>query len=484
MLIAEDEYLIRERIKAIIPWEELGYNMIQEAEDGQEVLDYLEKFHIDVIILDIKMPFFTGIDILKHIFNENKKVKVILATGHDKFEYAKKALDYGAIGYLLKPIKGDELKDLLIKAKAQIQKEMFLERQELFDAVKYNKPIIESLLINYAARLKLGSTFYMAIIKDFSLVLTEDTINKMLYYLKLKGISSLILERTKETCTLLMTCNLEEMYRILERIINIEMKHVSIKGYISNPCHSIEQLNTSYVEALKSFEAQIFFKHKIVLSYDFIIKEQDSSISFEQLVQYCDEIELALRTQDTQEVYRILELLFGYLRRSSNIALLKKVLLYFYFMLQNHELVEEDPEDYIDNIMNSSNGLTEIKTRIYENMKDLIKNTKAPNTLLVIKIKDYIEKNYTENTLSTDEISQYLDMNVSYISSVFKKTLDISITEYITKCRMEKAKMLLEENQLKIYEIATLVGYSNAFYFSNRFKRHYGLSPKNFIDRK
>lgn len=482
VLLAEDEYLIREHMKIIVPWAEEGYHIVAEAEDGQEVLDFLETLDIDILILDIKMPFFTGIEILEYIHMNNKKVKVILATGHDKFEYAKKALDYGAIGYLLKPIKSNELKELLVKAKELIHKESALKYKNLFNSIKYNDSNLETLLTTFNKEIPWDSTLYVIIVRDLEIILNDKTICTLQYYLVQNNIRSMLLNQTKKTCTLLLFSKQTHISQILEKAIKISMRSTSLRMYMGNACKTASKLSTSYMEALECEESSMFLPDKVAFDYDFLTSKKDSSISFEDITKFLDKIEMSLRIQDVKIVKEQLHFLFQTLQKSHRVSLLKKVLYYFYFMLQNQELKDKDPEVYINELINRQDGLTEIQDEIYKHMESMIIRTKAPNILLVIKIKDYIETHYMKNTLGTEEIADFLNMNASYISTVFKKTLHYSITEYITKCRMKKAKILLEKNKFKIYEIAELVGYSDSGYFSNCFKKHYGLSPKHFLD--
>lgn len=109
VMIADDEYFIRQRIKKIIPWDELALNFIGEAENGQEVLSLLAKGKTDIILLDIKMPRLTGIDIAGYIQQTYPQTKMIILTGYNDFEYARTALRCGVIDYLLKPVNNEYL---------------------------------------------------------------------------------------------------------------------------------------------------------------------------------------------------------------------------------------------------------------------------------------------------------------------------------------------------------------------------------------
>ena len=92
------------------------------------------------------------------------------------------------------------------------------------------------------------------------------------------------------------------------------------------------------------------------------------------------------------------------------------------------------------------------------------------------QIKQYIESNYTRSTLSLEDLANELGYSVSYISSILKKN-DTSFTKYLTDVRMDKAKVLLADNNSKLITIAASVGYEDPYYFSHCFKKYFGVSP-------
>ena len=115
VLIAEDEELIREGIKNIIPWEELGFYVVHCASDGGEALQLWDKESVDLVVTDISMPEKTGLDLLKEIRQQDKRVRFIILTGYDEFSYAKEAMRHNVHNYILKPIRTEELRETLVE---------------------------------------------------------------------------------------------------------------------------------------------------------------------------------------------------------------------------------------------------------------------------------------------------------------------------------------------------------------------------------
>ncbi len=103
------------------------------------------------------------------------------------------------------------------------------------------------------------------------------------------------------------------------------------------------------------------------------------------------------------------------------------------------------------------------------------------NQKIVCKIKDYIQEHYQEATLNST--ASHLRMNPDYISKLFKKTTDITFSEYLSEIRMENAKKFLDDIETSVYEVSELVGYSNQFNFTRAFKHYFGVSPREYRQR-
>ena len=99
VIIADDEYFIRQRIKKIIPWEKLGLTFCGEAENGKQVLDLLENKPADILLLDIKMPQMDGIETARYITEHFPHIHMIILSGYNDFEYARSMLRYGGKEY-------------------------------------------------------------------------------------------------------------------------------------------------------------------------------------------------------------------------------------------------------------------------------------------------------------------------------------------------------------------------------------------------
>ncbi|MDQ0877813.1 YesN/AraC family two-component response regulator [Paenibacillus sp. V4I3] len=142
VLIVDDEPWVANGLKALIDWENLGYTVIGEAHDGVQAMAAIEEKEPDVVISDIRMPGFNGIQLLERIRLQGLQTKVILISGYAEFEYAQKALRLGAFDYLLKPVDRNKLTETLLRLKTKLadkhkaNNELDLLLEDLFELLR------------------------------------------------------------------------------------------------------------------------------------------------------------------------------------------------------------------------------------------------------------------------------------------------------------------------------------------------------------
>ena len=101
-LVADDDFLVRSYLKTLDSWEKAGYEIVDDAEDGEEAYGFLQKEKIDVLVTDLTMPVMDGIELIRKIREENRDIYIIVLSCHDDFEYVKEAMRLGADEYVLK----------------------------------------------------------------------------------------------------------------------------------------------------------------------------------------------------------------------------------------------------------------------------------------------------------------------------------------------------------------------------------------------
>ena len=123
VIIVDDEYLIRNLIRNCIDWDEIDIEIVGEASNAHECLKLIENTKPDIVLTDINMPLTNGLDMSEHLLKKYPEIKIIIITGYDKFEYAKRSVRLGVSDFILKPIDDEELKIAVLRIKEKIEKE-------------------------------------------------------------------------------------------------------------------------------------------------------------------------------------------------------------------------------------------------------------------------------------------------------------------------------------------------------------------------
>jgi two-component system, response regulator YesN len=120
---------------------------------------------------------------------------------------------------------------------------------------------------------------------------------------------------------------------------------------------------------------------------------------------------------------------------------------------------------------------------IFNSIIDYLSDRKEGNNKKIIKnILKTIEENYSKN-LTISDIANEIYLSPNYVGIIFKKEMGESFTDFLVRVRLEKAKKMLKETPLKVYQIGGMVGYSNISYFCSIFKNSYGMSPSEYREK-
>jgi two-component system response regulator YesN len=123
LLIVDDEVETREALCHYFPWDELGFEVVGQYENGKQALDYIQNNPLHVVFSDIRMPVMTGIELAEQLFHLKSKTKIIFLSGHADFDSAKQALVFGVKDYILKPAKYKELIAVFSRVKQELEAE-------------------------------------------------------------------------------------------------------------------------------------------------------------------------------------------------------------------------------------------------------------------------------------------------------------------------------------------------------------------------
>lgn len=532
VVIVDDETLVRVGLKSILNWEEEGYEIVGEENNGLNGLKLIKRTNPDIVITDIKMPGMDGIEMMQKALKFNKKLKFIVLSNYGEFHLVRQAMKLGARDYLLKlEIKPEVLTKVLSNIKDEILNELNLKDKNIFieNQISENKSVlrgeffkdlISNILtdahqIDKRAR-NLGielreREFACAFIK-----VNYEKISENYSYKDMKLLDTSILNILEEISNeffrsyafkweygeyVIVLSDKKGIKRETFRKKSYDMAEVLIqmlKNYvnvatsvgISNLHPGYKNLSEAYAESKKAIEQIFYHGYGSVIYYSDL--SQYSKESYFDLCKYKIHLLKSIEVCDISAVKNIFS----------------DILLAF----QNKRISKENAYDiccqlaYLTNLSLGEQwdlfkGASQVDNNIFESIRELktydeiinwIRNfekdlckflTKVKNQhehYLIAEAKRFIHENYMNN-IGLNEVAEHLNLSPKYFSNFFKKNTGVNFSDYVTQIRMTVAKKLLKETNYKIYEIANLVGYENAFYFSKIFKKNFGVTPKEFI---
>ena len=154
IMLVDDEEEVRKAMIRQMDWERLGFTVVGDAENGQEALEKLEQLEPEVIMTDIRMPYMDGLTLTARIREKYPSIKILIFSGYDDFEYAQQAIKLNVAEYILKPVNGEELAEILNRIKISLDQE--IEQRRNFDSLRESYlgslPILRELFLNDLVR--------------------------------------------------------------------------------------------------------------------------------------------------------------------------------------------------------------------------------------------------------------------------------------------------------------------------------------------
>ncbi len=524
LMIVDDEYLIRQYIRNCIDWEKLGYTIVGELGTAQGALQLAEELKPDVVLTDICMPGLDGLSFAGLLKGICPNVRVIAVTGHDDFEYAQRGIRVGLDNYLLKPIDEKELETVALEVKESILSQQSQDKlfRELSDYRKQNEPIVreyylrkllepdlhkDSLSEKAVASLLPGKEgFYQTAVisfDDFSQILLGREIEKgnkdwMSRYLEKELEHKNIYWVLDKFEHIVLLCR-EEDFSWDTFMAELEGKwkkmfHFPIYYGIGDGEGLLKDIYKSYITANNRLNSAIVFG--------------DNQYQEEMIISRFEGIANPISMEDLKKLYayietdspaKVEELVDHWFENWKNINFmdlfylklqLLNAVFYIYSMNTKEEAsfdFHEDYKEYYQRIFQipTLKLLQECFLDMCRKIMNMFHDEKSvrPSTL-IYAVKEYVTMHLSDVELTLAGTAEKFYLNSSYLSRIFKKEMGVSFVEYVNSLRIEKAKSLLEETDLKIYEVAEKVGTGNANYLGILFKKAVGCTPYEYRSKK
>jgi two-component system response regulator YesN len=541
LLLVDDEEDVREGVVREIDWEQCGFEVVAIAENGKEAQELIERFEPDLVVTDIKMPFMDGLQLAEWIRNKYPTIKTIILTGFDEFEYAQKAVKLHIDEYILKPFSARELIDVLHKVRGRMDEERLQKRniEMLEKHYRESLPVLRGVFLtslvtknmtlveieekasHYGLNLH-GNHYGVSVLnidpcleegaspanreplnnpvlakrldkeqQVFAVLnITEEIVAKhqhgIVFMLNdnpvILGVSS---ERDRDAVMKKTLTVMEEIRQSIERYLKF-----TVTIGVGALCRDITDVIYSYEDAVNALDYRLILGTNRTICIDDVETKKGEPIRFDELKEHA--LTRCLKVGTFKELHEIVEQLFREIDERS--ISFKEYQIYLLEIITTILKAAKDANLDLDKLFGSNhvpiaelqklNTLQETKNWIIgicvKIMNNIATDRQSSYKQLVEKAKEYTRQHFHETDISIQKVCGYLHISQGYFSSIFKKETKMTFVNYLLQVRMEAAKELLRTTDLKTFEIAEKVGYSDPNYFSFCFRKHCGMTPKEY----
>lgn len=509
VIVVDDEPRVRRGMRNLIPKLDSEWSVVGEAKNGYEALELVKKELPDLVITDIRMPQMNGLDLLSHL--KEYPVHVVILSGYGYFEYAQTAVKYGAFDYLLKPLKPEDIQSVLGRVKKE---------RQLAPAVSRNHPNMP----NYSKLWKdwlLGLQEEKELPAQLSPILPSDSAQFRIFVIEVDLIDELINEdqwgdrqlvlfavrnivhdvtgKTNTNAHFLFV-NGAQLYflminekevRMLAKSCIEEVKKwlkISTSIGISDTSDHYKALPELVQHAGFALQNKCFYGCGTVSEYDDLKLEDIIEVGYP--IEMETELIKEIRGEQTERASAVLhEFVRTVKRRNVPFRLFRRFCLQFVssvirlaYEQKMYDLVIANlpcPIDLYDRTFTLEEYVDFMDRLIEACIVSMEWKRTQKQNQTIEKAVSFIQANYGKD-ISLEDTALHVHMNASYFSSYFKLENGCSFVEYVTSLRMEKAKTLMLDSQLRLYEIAQMVGYQEVKYFSRLFKKKMGVTPAEY----
>lgn len=536
IFLVEDEVIVRETIKRMIPWENLGFELVGEAADGEMALPLLIRQQPDLLITDIKMPFMDGLTLARLAKKEVPGLKVVILSGYDDFNYAKQAINIGVEDYLLKPITKNALIERLTEIRSRYEDE------------KTQREYYEKFHREMQAYEKNSS-------RDFFEVLVSGSLDMMEVYKRAEKLGLDIVAESYNVLIFTMNCNEDfsgqregysfweaESLEMLEKFFtghpfamlfrsNVFSYGVLIKGEknsirentricveeirkifdrkednkewfvaVGESVERLSQIQKSYHSASRAFSQRYLYDGK-VLYYDEMLAMEKKDVTNDDS-EYLQKVDVnALNPTILQKF-----LSNGLLEEAENFVQdyfyaigqepMESVVFRSYVILNvrfsvlsflkelgcdTKTLEPEDTEKILaESGRNMESTIAYAEKLVSQAIQLRDRNSGNKNRSILKTAVDFIDQHYMEEDMSLNKAANAANVSANHFSALFSQNMGQTFIEYLTSLRMDKAKEYLRCTGMRSSEIAGEVGYKDAHYFSYLFKKTQGMTPSDY----
>jgi two-component system response regulator YesN len=513
VLIIEDEPQALEGMKRMMEQLNTRVDQVFFCDRAADALEVIEAHHPELIITDIILPDMTGLDLLEHVHITEYAPKIIIVSGFDDFEYAKRGLKLGAIDYFLKPFDTEAFLSKIKECITWIEGEK-KERQDRHRALELAHLGTRSMRDVFLLGLCLQSTALHEHIMHRLRIWELDWMSAQPYYviaLTAAAITSELSEKEEELQAFATGNIVDELMQqygpsvtfmntrkvwviltpyadvqqlvehVSSEILRYQKRHASIG--VSERMSSFQSLHTAYRQAGDGLRAALLSKERDVYYYEqlnahVMDSEEDMTVYMVSAIKARDSEAM----RETAEKYIRLLVMTGKASKPSDISqrCMDWIMTLQDVLRKKAELVRSEiPVALWDELdeCETTDDLSQALSRYLDSLSMQIREVN-PNSIIEQALK-LIHQKYSED-MKLQALADDLSIHPVWLSQLFKKEVGVNFLDYVTDMRIQKAKELLRQTNIKIYEVAGSVGYQDIHHFGRLFKKKTGVTPKAF----
>ncbi|WP_019636944.1 response regulator transcription factor [Paenibacillus fonticola] len=511
VLLVDDEVFVRKGLQKLIQWEKYKFTVVGEAKNGGEALDMINRLKPDLVITDILMPVLDGLGLIRSV-KETAQADPVFAiiSGYDDFKYAQQAIRYGVHDYLLKPIDEDEMADTLQKLAITIgQKHLTALTNKggtvgsILEALIHNN-LQEEDAVKYADVLGLdGASGFLYALAEIHIAPGEPLIGmkefqKILCSCDESGANISVLEQQPGQFGMLLSTErlrswgsgIPQALEVLRTEISRQL-NTTVTIYAGDIADSMAHVRWSYLSANEVLRHKYAEDGQSVILYEQVKGKPLYSFDMNQSIY--NHLMVTVEENNKEAYGKMIDHMFQNFRdqrftpQAVDNSLSRFITGVMEVVKEMHGNDEEQQRlcKLLEGRYNSWSlyRLKECFTLFVTEAADYIAKLRKEQLKGDIeKIKKYIDSHFKEN-INLKSIAAQFYMNSVYLGQLFRKTYGVYFNEYLLKLRVEEAKRLLRQTDMRMYEIATWVGIRNANYFVSQFEKLEKLSPIEYRNK-
>lgn len=527
VLLVDDEVFVRKGLCSLIEWEELGFVITGEAENGKDALQQIIDIQPDLVISDIRMPLMDGLELIRRSAElPEQGPAFILISGHSDFAYARQAIQFGVFDYILKPIDDAELSSTLQKLSSTLSRKKLTrnaKEQQLTNSV------MEALIhgtadqdsttaITSALNVNTDMSFCYVIIEVYKpsigykeIAAAVKNLCKKHRYMencarKDEEVFVPVYEQHDGRCGLLITLppvqarsgnpmsvteqTLEERLTGLSEGLT-QVLSAPVALFAGQTAEDLSAIKESYRTAGETVKHKYAEERRPFIRYKEISGKplQEAMLSDAFYDRFMEQLE----ENNIDGCRESIGFMFDSFRSdrfdpSAVWSAIHRGVIAIIRVIQDMDGNAGQLASFqaIKTWEHRSMGSKELCVMFQDFMQeaaDCISKLRQDQSKGGIeKIRKYIEANYADN-ISLKTIASHFYMNPVYLGQLFRKTYGVYFNDFLLSIRMGEAKKLLRLTDLRMYEVASKVGFQNADYFVAQFVKQEGMTPKEYRNK-